>query len=130
MHEKYGPIVRINPYELHISTPDYYEELYTGSSKKRDKWRWFTNQFGISESMFATVEHDKHRMRRSALNPFFSKASVRRLQPVIQDSVTNLMERFLGFRDSGKPMTVSLAFAAFTNGRVTAQNKFLLRQEY
>jgi cytochrome P450 len=121
MHETYGPIVRINPCELHISTPDYYDEIYTGSSKRRDKWLWFTRQYGIPESMFATVEHDKHRMRRSALNPFFSKASVRRLQPVIQERLDKLMERFLGFRDSGDTMTASLAFAAFTNGTSSIQ---------
>ena len=30
-----GPIVRINPYELSIHDPEYYNELYVGSSKRR-----------------------------------------------------------------------------------------------
>jgi hypothetical protein len=116
MHEKYGPIVRINPYELHIETAGYYDEIYAGGGKRRDKWHWFTNQFGIPESTFATASHEKHRMRRAALNPFFSTASVRRLQPMIEERLGKFMDRFAEFQESGEPMTVSLAYAAFTNG--------------
>ncbi|RDW71072.1 hypothetical protein BP6252_07635 [Coleophoma cylindrospora] len=115
MHQKYGPIVRINPYELHVETPSFYDEIYAGGGKRRDKWEWFTNQFGISESAFATASHEKHRMRRAALNPFFSIASVRRLQPMIEERLDRLLERFGEFRQDGTPMTISLAYAAFTN---------------
>ncbi|RAL63677.1 hypothetical protein DID88_003720 [Monilinia fructigena] len=36
MHEQYGPIIRINPYELHIDDLEYYDELYAGSTRKRE----------------------------------------------------------------------------------------------
>ena len=57
LHAKYGPIIRINPYELHISDPDYYDELYASSAcgEKRDKWEWYTKQFGTPEAMFSTI---------------------------------------------------------------------------
>lgn len=29
--------MRINPYELHIDDVDYYDELYAGSNKRREK---------------------------------------------------------------------------------------------
>ena len=36
-----GPVIRINPYEVHINDPEFYDELYLGSSKaKTDKWFW------------------------------------------------------------------------------------------
>ena len=50
-----GPIVRISPYELHINDAEYYDELYSGGSKKRDKYEWATRLFGNSASMFGTI---------------------------------------------------------------------------
>jgi hypothetical protein len=55
-------------------------------------------------------------MRRNALNPFFSKAKVRSLQPLIEDVAHNLLSRFEGFKASGEHFTLSLAYAALTNG--------------
>lgn len=108
--------MRINPCELHIDAPAFADEIYAGGGRRRDKWAWFAAQFGIPDSTFATVEHEKHRMRRAALNPFFSMASVRRLQPMIEERIDALMDRFAGFKRSGDEMTISLAYAALTNG--------------
>ena len=119
LHEKYGPVIRINPHEVHISDPDFYDTLYAGPAKKRDKWSWFTDSFGIPDSTFSAVKHDVHRVRRAALDPYFSKAKVRSLQPQIEDVVAKLLARFAEFRKTGEPMTVSLAFAAVTNGMET-----------
>ncbi|ORY11484.1 cytochrome P450 [Clohesyomyces aquaticus] len=115
LHRKYGPIVRINPHEVHISDPEFYDLLYTGTHKKRDKWSWFTDAFGIPDSTFSAEKHDVHRVRRAALNPYFSKAKVRSLQPQIEHVVNKLLDRFAGFRKTGEPIPMSLAFAALTN---------------
>ncbi|CZR68489.1 uncharacterized protein PAC_18388 [Phialocephala subalpina] len=61
------------------------------------------------------TRHDLHKMRRAALNPIFSMASVRRLQPVIQERVYLLLERLKGFRETDEVLMASWAFAAFTN---------------
>ncbi|KAJ4504170.1 hypothetical protein HRR75_007793 [Exophiala dermatitidis] len=38
LHDRYGPVIRISPDELHIRDSDYYEELYAPGAKKRDKY--------------------------------------------------------------------------------------------
>lgn len=116
LHETYGPIIRINPYELHVYTPEFYDELYSSGTKRRHKWYWATKSFGADESTFATVLHEPHRMRRAALNPFFSKSQVRKLQPIIQERVDAVLGRLKGFCESGDVIRLDVAFAAYSAG--------------
>lgn len=113
-HGRYGPIVRINPYEIHINDPDFYDELYVGASKgKSDKWFWSMRMFGqYDHSSFDTLDHDIHRIRREPWNPFFSKAAVARLQPLlIQNCVDKLCDRLAEHRAAGKMVVMVHAYA-------------------
>jgi cytochrome P450 len=116
LHSKYGPIVRINPHELHVSDPDFYERLYAGGRKRREKWQWHTRGLGLNDSMLATVDHDLHRRRRMAVSGFFSTQSARRLQPLIHERVETLVGRLRASTDSGKVIPMNFAYAAFSNG--------------
>ncbi|KAL1970872.1 hypothetical protein VTN77DRAFT_2706 [Rasamsonia byssochlamydoides] len=116
MHRRYGPIVRINPEELHVSDPDFYALLYSQSQQqKRNKTTLYSKQFGTPGAAIGTVDHHVHRRRRAALNPFFSKASVYRLEPVIQEKLNEMLDRLEGFRQSGQPIPLTLMFSAFTS---------------
>ena len=117
MHTQYGPIVRINPCELHISDPHFYDTLYTsgGAGRKRDKWTWDTVA-GVPTSTLSTAAHDLHRSRRAAISPFFSMQNVRKLQPVIQEKVDILVQRFIEKGRKGEVINVGHAFSALTNG--------------
>jgi hypothetical protein len=114
LHERYGPIVRINPDEVHIGDPDFYSEVYPTGNRRREKWRFFTKQFGADESALATIGHEHHRLRRAGVAPFFSTGSVRRLQPVIEGRVDALLERLRGL--NGETVDLMYPFSAFTNG--------------
>ncbi|EKG13640.1 Cytochrome P450 [Macrophomina phaseolina MS6] len=112
MHEIYGPIVRISPHELHINDPSYVDKLYVAGGKKRHKYEYFVRQFG-------TVDHDLHRMRRGAMNRFFSKASVMRLEPLIRDTVAKLCAQIETYAGTEEPVKLSSAFSCMTTDIVT-----------
>ncbi|KAL4922403.1 cytochrome P450 [Aspergillus aurantiobrunneus] len=118
MHEIYGPIVRISPHELHISDPEYYEVLYSRNSP-RNKYAYFTKQFGVTRTMVATVDHYHHRLLRSNMNPYFSTARVRKQEPLIQGLVDKLCRRLQGYRDTGMPVNLQHAFTCFTTDVVS-----------
>jgi cytochrome P450 len=119
MHDKYGPIVRISPYELHIADPDFYDKLYTGSSNPREKAPRSANLFGTPSAFLSTVSHDLHRARRAPLNHFFSTRSVLKLEPMVKDMVEKLCARLDEFRDTGRPVNMRNATAALAMDVVT-----------
>ena len=114
-----GPIIRINPLELHVYDPDYYEEIYSGPSKRRERWPPQAGIFGNNKSMFGTIDHELHRVRRGALSPFFSKRSVARLEPEIRSFVETLCRRFHQLRESGEPVVVDYCYGALTTDIIT-----------
>ena len=66
-------------------------------------------------SAFDTLDHDTHRQRREPWNPFFSKQSVSRLQPLlIQAAVDKLCDRLADYQAQGKPVVMTHAFACVT----------------
>ncbi len=118
---KSGPIIRINPYEIHIDDPegDFYHTVFSGTGV-RDKHFWYASQFGTPESGLGTINHHLHRHRRRALNPSFSKASIVRLTPVIWSKIERLCSRFDEFRGTDQPVNVRLAYTCLTTDVITS----------
>ncbi|ESZ89926.1 hypothetical protein SBOR_9688 [Sclerotinia borealis F-4128] len=114
LHEVYGPIVRINPYELHIDDLEYYDELYAGSTRKREKYPWFISSSGSPGSAFETIGHDLHRLRRNAVNPFFSKRSITCMEPVIKSKISLLSNIFQRHSIDCTPVNLRVVFSSLT----------------
>ncbi|EPE31784.1 Cytochrome P450 [Glarea lozoyensis ATCC 20868] len=93
-HEIYGPVVRINPFEIHIDDPkgDFYGTVFSNTGI-RDKHEFYTSQFGTGKTGFGTVSHHLHRLRRKAMNPFFQPSNVLRFEPVIKAKLDKLCQR-------------------------------------
>lgn len=69
--------------------------------------------------MISTVPHDHHRLRRGVLNQFFSKRAVTSLEPILQEKVDKLAERFEEAHKAGTVLSLEYAFAAFTSDVIT-----------
>lgn len=130
-----GPVIRINPHEIHCNDPEFIDNIYTGSSRKTDKYR-FTGRKTLSEtrsclnedrpdswvakqSMVATISHDIHRKRRGAMANFFSKASVRNVEPIIKNSLHKLLSRMESASRTGEKMPMIYVFKAATSDIIT-----------
>ncbi|KAI0154616.1 cytochrome P450, partial [Xylariaceae sp. FL1272] len=75
LHKKYGPIIRISPFELHVSDPDFYPEIYRQDGVW-DKYAWAADAIVAPGATMFTPSHFTHRARRLPLNPFFSRAKI------------------------------------------------------
>ncbi|KAL3480912.1 cytochrome P450 [Aspergillus californicus] len=135
LHKQYGPVIRINPYEIHVNDPDYLSEVYGDSTKKRDKYKWIGQSTSLSQSTGGAIHHDIHRKRRAAINPFFSKAKSSQLEPIISTALARLLQRVENCRQTGTIMPMNLATAAATCDIITQycfgqSTDFLLREDY
>ncbi|KAI0593579.1 putative flavonoid 3-hydroxylase [Biscogniauxia sp. FL1348] len=92
LHRVYGPIVRINPHEIHVEDSEWIETLYVNPVHgARNKYPPAAIMMGTKDGCFGTILHRQHRKRRGALNPFFSKASVATSEAMIYRSAEELL---------------------------------------
>ncbi|KAK1726379.1 LOW QUALITY PROTEIN: cytochrome P450 [Colletotrichum acutatum] len=110
MHEDYGPIVRINPHELHVSDHGFFDVLFAGGSARRDKYPPSASVQGAPGGIFGTLNHDAHRMRRSAISGFFSKQSVVVHEGLIHEKPC---EVFKTYATEGNPFDIHVPLLAY-----------------
>lgn len=110
-----GPIVRINPDEIHILDPEFYEDIYTSAARPRDKSEWWLRAFGMSNTTVSSISADAHRMRRGILNPYFSKKAILEdALPIIKSKVAKLLDRFRRSVQNRDVVPADTAFMALT----------------
>ncbi|KAK0635458.1 cytochrome P450 [Bombardia bombarda] len=119
MHKKYGPIVRINPYEVHFNDPGAIESVFPGPGRKTNKYEFTGRRTGTQNSIVATIDHDMHRKRRNTISAFFSNASIRRLEPIIQEHLGKLLSRMDAAGETGKILPMHYVFRACTSDLIT-----------
>ncbi|RYP32942.1 hypothetical protein DL767_004958 [Monosporascus sp. MG133] len=126
LHKKYGPIIRISPYELHVMDPAYFEKLYRHDGRW-DKYAWAYDAFPAKGAIICTVDHYVHKARRAPLNPLFSKAKVAGRQDLIRRHVETFCDKISEFAASGKSMNLGTATTAFTKNVAT---EFILDKSF
>ncbi|KAF4635478.1 hypothetical protein G7Y89_g2627 [Cudoniella acicularis] len=115
LHEEYkSPIIRISPHELHVNDPNFYDVLFASHSK-RDKPPTWSHAFSNKESIFGTISHEKHRLRRNAVTPFFSTASIRKIDHLIEEKISRLISVLRRYQRTGEVIPLTPAFSALTS---------------
>ncbi|RDL42235.1 uncharacterized protein BP5553_02214 [Venustampulla echinocandica] len=119
MHEKYGPIVRINPTEVHIDDVEYYETLYA-PSMPYSKLQMFENRFNMPRATFATASHDLHKPRRAALAPFFSTRRIQGHGRLMQELVDRICGRLTEeYQGKGKALILNDVYGCLSGDVIT-----------
>jgi cytochrome P450 len=108
-----GPVVRINPREVHIKDSEFFHVIYAGGKRDRDP-KSFVNEL-LPTSVTTTVGHDHHKLRRHIISGFFSKLSVIRLDEMIREKVRTLLRRLEQARITRTPVELHSAFNALTS---------------
>ncbi|KAL9616019.1 MAG: hypothetical protein Q9160_009065 [Pyrenula sp. 1 TL-2023] len=119
MHAAYGPAIRINPNEIHINDPDYLDEVFNFSNGKTNKSYREANAFGPFPAITGTEEHDLHRTRRAALNPFFSRKTVLEKLQHIPPIIESLCNRLTDASKTGERINLKYAYSALAMDVVT-----------
>ncbi|KAF2852137.1 cytochrome P450 [Plenodomus tracheiphilus IPT5] len=119
LHEQYGPIVRINPNELHCNDVSFADEIYAVGGRRRDKPLHQINGSALGQAGFGTVDHDLHRLRRIPLAKFFSRAMITQLEPEIHGLVQKLCDKLLSQAGDGSVFDITMAYSCFTSDAIS-----------
>ncbi|ODM14270.1 hypothetical protein SI65_10325 [Aspergillus cristatus] len=114
LHKVYGPIIRINPREIHIKDPDYYEETFPRGTRKRERDASWLAQFGNDGSAFSSVSPEAHRERRAPLEKFFSKRAISNMENSIYERLDKICCQLQRAYRSHKVVNIDAGYAGLT----------------
>ncbi|KAF2244586.1 putative cytochrome P450 [Trematosphaeria pertusa] len=109
MHKVYGPVVRINPYEVHIDDPAFFNEQYNVTNRLY-KDPWFYSWLNRDGSIFATIDPDQHKLRSTVIKKAFSVQSISRIESVLKGHFRDFFDRI---EECGKKKELVPLSAAF-----------------
>jgi hypothetical protein len=93
LHRKYGPVVRIAPNEVSVSSPEAARTLL--SAGKRFYKTKFYGVFPPPENpdIFTEYREDVHAMKKKVANVPYSMAAMQQLSPFIDDTIEVLVQK-------------------------------------
>jgi hypothetical protein len=117
VHDQYGPIVRVNPFELHVKDPSYYNTLFNLNSE-------LDKRVYKIENLQNSPSFQTHHMRRKAFDPFFSRAAIQNIEWIVRDSADKLCNTLRELRGSGKPVNASNLYRCLTTDVISEYSFF------
>ncbi|KAJ5425173.1 cytochrome p450 domain-containing protein [Penicillium sp. CMV-2018d] len=93
-HQQYGPVIRVAPNEVSVSTLDAVRQVY-GTTSRWEKSNYFDYFQGYNErSMFATKPHHEHVKKRRMTSSFYQATSIYR-RPEVEGRIRNRVQAVL-----------------------------------
>ncbi|KAK5173646.1 uncharacterized protein LTR77_002327 [Saxophila tyrrhenica] len=122
MHDQYGPVIRINPREVHIdgrADPAFWDILYSHSNKL-DKDSAYYDGFGAGLSAVSTGPADLHRARRGAMANYFSMNNIRKYEPMVLEQISKLFARLEKCKTNDEVVDLGNAYRCLTTDVITS----------
>lgn len=115
-------MIRISPNEVHLNDVDSYDKIYSiGTKFTKDPCVYGTVEKTIKAPIIARIlSNEEHKLRRVAINPFFSRRSVLGLEGVISVKANKLCDMLEASGLEIKPFDTHHAVRAFTTDVITA----------
>lgn len=104
-----GPVVRVSPDEIHICNPDFTIEARQLKLNKPPGWN-----VQIDRSTISAATHERHRMLRSAISPFFSKRNIIAREPEIKKTLSHFFRRLRECHEKDEVVRMDVAAMALT----------------
>ncbi|KAI0457211.1 cytochrome P450 [Xylaria acuta] len=121
LHNKYGPIIRVTPEEVHIIEPSAYHEIFViGAVRKTNSYLRFSNGTGFEDMAAISTSHDAHRRLRVPIDKLFVRSSILRIESRVSDRVARLCERLSCSRGSGEVVNLTDALSSLTTDIISS----------
>ncbi|KAF2664973.1 cytochrome P450 [Microthyrium microscopicum] len=109
LHEQYGPIVRINPNEVHIHDPEFHSTFATKFKDVIRKDPWYYNM-GAPGAVFLTTDPTVHKARREELKPHMNGQLAQATPKLLQRKSDELCAILRSYSISSQPINLSDAY--------------------
>ncbi|KAI1811604.1 cytochrome p450 monooxygenase [Poronia punctata] len=117
LHDKYGPVVRISPFELSFIESQAWKDIYGhhGSYEMAKDDRFYRAMGKHIPDSIITADREQHGFLRRQLSHGFSERAMREQEPIFRSYVDVLMKRLEEYADTNRPadMTAWFNFTTF-----------------
>ncbi|ESK81719.1 benzoate 4-monooxygenase cytochrome p450 [Moniliophthora roreri MCA 2997] len=120
LHDRYGPVVRVTPWELHFNSSDAYDDIHVLPKPHFPKDPGFYQSYLIPDAVVSLCDPQKASKRRALLGTYFSRRAVLQLEHVVQSTVDALIEKLSAYAETREPADMFLAYRATSFDIITS----------
>ncbi|KAK1218250.1 hypothetical protein PQX77_014623 [Marasmius sp. AFHP31] len=126
LHERYGPVVRVSPSELHFSDPKAFDDIHVVPKPLKD--HHFYRALATQDAIVTIIDPKEASKRRVRVGSYFSRRAVLQLEQTIQKNINKLIARLTSEPYSGdRPADLLYAYRATTMDIIMS---YLFAQEF